>query len=265
MEKKVIVTHKSPDLDSCVAIWILKRFVYKKYEFDFSFVDVGERLDKIKNSVHVDTGGVDYDHHDTNQLISSASLVYTKNNLNDKALEKIVEYTVVVDHGKTINEKSHFMHINNALNGLLGYDSLKVINSMLVILDGIYNSLNLKIKANEIFDEGIKFHSIFGSGLAYNLENTSLRKKVYERGYEIFLFKDKNTGFAGYKASGHSKVNFKGLFEKISEIEPNADWFLHSSGQLLLCGSSKAPQKRLTSLSLIELVEIISNYAKKEN
>ena len=263
MDKKTIITHKSPDLDSCTAIWILKKFIYPNHHFDYIFVDVGEKIEIIQNAIHVDTGGIDYDHHDTNEMISSASLVYSKNKLNDKALSQIIDYVVLVDHGKTINQKAHFMSIVNALNGLTGHNSLSILRAALIFLDGIYNSINLELLAIDDIKNGIYFESIFGKGMGFNYENPQLRKLVYQKGYDIFLFKDNKTGFAGFKADGYSETDFTDLYTHIKKKEPEADWFLHSSNQLLLCGSSKAPQKKLTRFSLNQLITIIESYAKK--
>lgn len=263
MEKKTIVTHKSPDLDSCVAIWILKRFIFPKHHFDYIFVDVGDKVENIHNAIHVDTGGIDYDHHDSNAMISSASLVYSKNNLKDKALSRIVDFSVKVDHGRISKKERHFMNIVNALDGLRSNDSLLTLNAALTLLDGIYNSNKMELKAKDEFKQGIFFNSIFGSGLGFNSENSHLRKLVYDNGYDIFLFKDQQTGFSGFKADGFSEIDFSNLFNHFRQIEPEADWFLHSSNQLLLCGSSKAPLKRQTQFSLNQLINIIEKYAKK--
>jgi len=56
-------------------------------------------------------------------MISAASLVYTKNGLDDEALKKIVDYTVLVDHGKTIISDNHFMNLSMAFTGLIDHDS----------------------------------------------------------------------------------------------------------------------------------------------
>lgn len=258
---KNIVTHKSPDLDSCVAIWILKRFVYPDYKFNYLFVDVGVRIDNIENSIHVDTGGIDYDHHDSDEFISAASLVFHKHKLDNEALKEIVNYTVQVDHGKTILEETNFMDLTSALTGLLGADSESTLKSTLIILDGIYSNLVSRQQAEDEINKGIQFKSSLGTGLAFATENPPLRKKVYQAGYDIFLFKDSKTGFAGYKVDGNSKIDLSSLYTKIKEIEPNSDWFLHSSNQLLLCGSSKAPTKKLTKLTLEQLISIIEEYA----
>ena len=142
MGKKRIITHKSPDLDSCTAIWILKRFIYPNDQFEYIFVDVGERIENLENAYHVDTGGIDYDHHDTDDMISAANLVYSKNRIEDKSLSKIVEYVVKVDHGKTINHEMHFMNLVNALDGLRGYDSDIIINAALIFLMEFTIALN---------------------------------------------------------------------------------------------------------------------------
>jgi hypothetical protein len=263
MKVKNIITHKSPDLDSCVAIWILKRFVLKEFIFNYHFVDVGQRIENLENSIHVDTGGIDYDHHFSAELISAASLVYTKNNVSDSAIKRIVDYTVLVDHGKTIHDEYHFMNLTYALNGLIGRESKTILDAAFVILDGIYNSLLLESLAENELSSGLSFSSYYGSGIAFSTENPQLRRLSYRKGYEIFLFKDKETGYAGYKAPGDSSIDFSSLYTVMKEIEPEADWFLHSSNQLLLCGSSKAPGKKLTKLSLKKLISIITEYAPK--
>jgi len=263
MKRLTIITHKSPDLDSCVAIWILKRFIHPNARFNYRFVDAGDSVQNIPNSIHVDTGGSDYDHHHTSDLVSAASLVYEKNNFTDLALKRIIKYTIRVDHGKIKASNYHFLHLVHALNGLIGKDSLSTVNAMITILDGIYNNLVLRHESNIKFKTGIPFNSKLGKGIAFSTENPNIREKTYLKSNQIFLFKDKDTGFAGFKAHGNSTVNFKGLFKEIKKIDPNADWFLHSSNQLLLCGSSKAPQKRLTELDLNQLINIISSYAKK--
>ena len=66
------------------------------------------------------------------------------------------------------------------------------------------------------------------------------------------------TAFRGYKARSQNGVDFSSLFDRISMLEPEADWFLHSSKELLLCGSPKAPDRRLSKLALQRLVELIA-------
>ena len=43
----------------------------------------------------------------------------------------------------------------------------------------------------------------------------------------------------------------------VAVIDANADWYLHPSHRLLLCGTAKAPAKRISRLSLRELIEVI--------
>jgi hypothetical protein len=258
---KTIITHKSPDIDSCTAIWILKKFIYPNHHFHYVFVDVGEKIENIPNAIHVDTGGIDYDHHDTDEMVSSASLVYSKNRLQDKALHKIIKYVINVDHGKTIKQKIHFMNLATALDGLIGQNSLKTLNATFVILEGIYTSIENELNAVTEFETGITFNSKYGRGIGFHFDNPQLRKLVYQKGYDIYLSKDQNSGFAGYKADGRSNIDFSNLYIYLKKKEPDADWFLHSSHQLLLCGSSKAPRKKLTKYSLNQLIRIIKNYA----
>jgi hypothetical protein len=261
MQTKIIVTHKSPDLDSCTAIWILKRFVFPKYDFKYHFVDVGERMKNPKNAIHVDTGSIDYDHHHTDEMISSASLVYTRNNLQDDALSKMIEFVVRIDHGKIKPEEFHFMHIVSALIGLRESDSEITIKATLTLLDGVYNIIKSELEALNDFKKGIIFASPIGKGIGFATGNPTLRRLAYQRGFDIYVFKDNKSGYAGYKVDGYSKIDFSKLYDYLKDKEPNADWFLHSSHQLLLCGSSKAPLKKKTKYSLKQLIKIVEKHA----
>ena len=74
-----LVTQKNPDLDACMAIWLLKRFAFKDYDVKLKFVAMGKRLKSQRDAnskiIYVDTSGGRYDHHDTDKFICAASLV----------------------------------------------------------------------------------------------------------------------------------------------------------------------------------------------
>ena len=46
------------------------------------------------------------------------------------------------------------------------------------------------------------------------------------------------------------------IYEKVKELDPEADWFLHQSHHMVLCGSSAAPDARPTKLTFEELIEV---------
>ena len=47
--------------------------------------------------------------------------------------------------------------------------------------------------------------------------------------------------------------------EKLKKMDPEADWFLHQSHHMVLCGSSSAPDSKPTKLSFEQLIEAVKS------
>src|SRR3989338_9248036 len=105
---KILVTHINPHLDDIVGIWL-----FKKYSPDFSDASVefisasrdggGDNEEKI----FIGTGGGKFDEHKEGLSTCAGSLVfsYLKEEglipeLEAKALEKLIEWNLLVDTGK---------------------------------------------------------------------------------------------------------------------------------------------------------------------
>src|SRR6266545_6212739 len=94
-----IATQFSPDLDACLAVWLLRRFGGHT-DTHLAFVSTGNRLPDDGDVIYVDTSGGKYDHHDTNDRVCAASLVlYDLKLESDAALRQLVDFAVLVDHG----------------------------------------------------------------------------------------------------------------------------------------------------------------------
>ena len=114
---KLLVTHRSPDLDAISSVWCFTRFQASEFsDAKHAFVNAGESIDlrtaedlgfSPEDVVHVDTGLGDFDHHQPERgmkRICATSLVYDYvSHLHpelqgDAALQFLVEYITAIDH-----------------------------------------------------------------------------------------------------------------------------------------------------------------------
>jgi len=259
----VIVTHLSPDLDAIMAVWLLKKFVYKNEKNEIEFVPIGKKIDlkSKKEIIYVDTSGGKFDHHNSDKYICSSSLVMEEYLLyKDDAIKRMVNYALEVDHGKNLEKEISDFDIINVIGGLnfkYKYNPKLVVELSMKFLDAIYDSLNQKIKAEKILKNAITFNTKWGKGLGVISTTSKTRYLAHRRGYKVYVNVDPKHGYRSFQSPGNSNVDFSEIFEEVKKLEPKADWFLHSSKQLLLCGSSKAPDRNLSTLSLDQLIDLV--------
>jgi hypothetical protein len=266
MQKKIIlVTQKNPDLDACMAIWLLKRFALPDKDCQVQFVPMGKKLKPEVESkskvIYVDTSGGKYDHHDTNEYVCAASLVAKDFKLEkDQAIKRMLEYTLKVDHGLLYEIDVNDFDLINIIEGLniINPKNPKIVVTLIEqCLDSIYISLKNQIEAENEFKKVHIFETKWGKSAAIITSNKRVRYIAHRKGFQVYIFVDPIKGYRGFTSPGDSDVNFCELFDKLRFIEPEADWFLHSSKGLLLCGSAKAPDRKLSSLTLEKMINLV--------
>jgi hypothetical protein len=262
MAKTTLVTHLHPDLDGLLGLWILTRFG-GVLDYQLAFVPVGGRLDGNDEALHVDTGLGEFDHHQTSDDTCSAKLVYDNvfRGRADAAIAELVNFALVTDWYRDPELTNGPFSLNSMIEGLNQLEPKRperVAESTFQILDALYASLTVGLEAEREYVKGRAFTSRFGPGFAIESANPRVRELAYRAGARVFVFVDPIDGYRGYKARTQDGVNFTELFHEISALEPDADWFLHSSKELLLCGSAKAPDRRLSKLNLDQLVDLIA-------
>lgn len=262
----ILVTHENPDLDACMAIWLLRRFVFKNKRCQLRFVPMGARLpsSEVTESavvIYVDTSGGKYDHHQSRNYVCAASLVMKDRQLEqDLAIKRMVKYTLAVDHGRILTVDVADFDVLNAIEGLNELHPEMpelVVDTAGVCFDGIYHSLNQMIQADSEIQRIEVFETRWGRGGALETSNQRTRHLAHRKGVEVFLYVDPRRGYRGFTSPGSSSVDFTSVFKIVKRLEPDVPWFLHSSRQLLLCGSSKASDRKPSSLSLKEMVKIV--------
>jgi len=291
---KVIVTHKSPDLDALTSVWLLKRFYQGWQDASLHFVSAGTRMvgavqkkggaiEKIegKEVIHVDTGLGVLDHHETNdQTVCAASRVLEFVKLHAEgdflesakydALLRMVEIVVANDHFQEVfRPDAAAPYQDFSMEGVL--DGFKLqhpekdqecIEFGMVCLDALLHTFeNRRWAEKEIEDNGREFTTQWGKALAVETLNDEVLKVAQIAGFVVVVRRDPHHGFIRIKGRpekvGESGgVDFTSIYEKIIELDKKGTWFLHVSKKMLLNGSSKNPDSVPTTLTLDDIIPL---------
>ncbi len=262
---KRIVGHLSPDLDCLAAIWILVRFGTAK-DADLLFVPAGSTLDDLPvdsdpEIVHVDTGGGRFDHHHSNDhTLSAAELVRRELAPANEALLRVVDQVTRIDHAEASpGRQPVFFNINDLIGG---YNTLfpnrphHVVQAMLPNLDAWYAHESRQIRLERAFARRLEFPTRWGLGIAMQSDDGGSSRLAYRQGAVLYAYRDRR-GYMGVAAQQRSDVDLEAIYHDLMRLDSQADWYLHPSHRLLLCGTPKAPPKQSSNLSLEDLVDVL--------
>lgn len=273
---KSIVTHINPDLDAICAVWLLRNFDKDFEDAEVTFIPAGEtyqnqKVDSDPNIIHVDTGLGKFDHHQiSDENISASQLVFNKLKLKNKDLEKnqalirLIKVVTKTDHfGECLwpeaNADHYIFDAIHILNGLkIGgkLDDFGLIEFGAKCLDGIYNSLKLKIEAEEDIQNGAVFDTKWGKGIGSETSNNEFIKEAQKQGFILAIQKNPDNDFVRIKARPDSGVDLTLIYDKLKLKDPGATWYLHVSKKMLLNGTTKNPNVRPSRLSLGEIIKV---------
>jgi len=278
---KRVVTHVNPDLDAVTSVWLIKKFLPNWEKAEVSFCQAGSTfenkpVDSDPEVLHVDVGLGKLDHHQTNEYLSAAKLVwdFVKNErkkketispLDEEAVERLVKVVTEVDNARDLNwqevkEDRYYFYLHGLIEGLreLSFDDSSVVKNGSLMLETILVNLKNKIRAEEEMKQTIKFQSPWGEAAALVTGNKHLLFFGETQGYVLVMIKDPDDGGVRVYARPDSKVDLSKAYDKVKKLDPQADWFLHSSKKLLLNNASAAEMKP-TKLSLEEVIEVLKN------
>ncbi len=281
---RLIITHRSPDLDAIGAVWLLKRFLVEYKDAPVLFVSSGQTLPPEQTSqlgipasqvTYVDTGLGEFDHHQPgrgDQLICATSLVLAhlikiqRDKRHDWALQYLVKYITLIDHFREVNwENPADERYQLMVHGLLAgakysgqYDDNQVLNFGCTLLDAAYAALRADVKADEIIQtKAITMKIRNWRVMAIASSNGEIEKRAQKLGYDLVVRKDEALGHIRIKATPDSGIDLTPIYERILAEDQVGTWFLHNSKRMLLNGSSKNETQNPSSLSLTQVVEII--------
>lgn len=259
----ILVGHLAPDIDCLTAMWILVRFGGAEHA-DLQFVAAGTTLnnsppDADPRIVHVDTGGGRFDHHQrASRELCAAELVRRAVAPSDLALQRMVRQVSQLDNAMAKNAQG-FFNINALISG---YNMLypnrprHVAEAMLLNLDAWYEHEMRQIRLEQAFARRIEFETQWGLGIAMESEDGGSSKLAYSHGAVLYVYRDSH-GWMGVAAQSRSNVDLSLVYADLKHIDHEADWYLHPNKRLLLCGTTKAPPRTRSRLTLEELVDVI--------
>lgn len=273
---KTIVTHVHPDFDAITSCWLIKRFYAGWEDAEIAFVPAGSTLnnkqpDEDPDVLHTDTGMGKFDHHQTNEYTAATKLIFSflmENNYISEhvqlPLERLVNFVTDIDHFAEVNfpdSTSDFYiytlpHVMEGMNNTVR-DGGKIMEYGFVMLDSTLQLFRNKIKAQEEIKKGLVFNSRWGKSLAMETRNEETLKLALKMGFSLAIRKDLEKGNVRIKTLPKKELDLTDLYEKLKKEDPKATWFLHSSKNMLLNGSSKQPTAVPTVLTLQKVIEII--------
>lgn len=264
----IIVGHLAPDLDCLTAIWVLLRFGGAK-NATLQFVPAGATLqdqlpDVDPRVIHVDTGGGRFDHHQRHSRdLCAAELVRRATAPNDAALKRMIRQVCRIDSATAPANEHGFFNIGALI---AGYNSLfpnrphHVAEAMFPNLDAWYEHEVRQIRLEEAFAKRLEFDTRWGLGIAMESEDGGSSKLAFGHGAILYAYRDGH-GWMGIAAQARSHVDLSLVYHDLRVVDEDADWYLHPNRRLLLCGTAKAPARKLSRLTLPQLVRVIQGKA----
>lgn len=277
---KKIITHINPDLDAVAAVWLIKRFLLGWEEAEIGFVEAtvsGEKMpgvDENPNILYVDVGRGKLDHHQTGEYLSATKLCWDYilesrkgqplSELEQKAVNKLVEVVTEIDNASDLKwgetgESRYYFFLHTLIDGLrgLGETDTQVMEFGFRALEAVLLNLKNKIKAEEELEKGIEFQTKWGKGIGVESGNKQVLWQGEVQGYVIVVKKDQSEGGVQIYSRADSEVDLTEAYQKLKNLDPQSDWFLHASKRLLLNQASVNPNMRPTKLSLREIIDVL--------
>lgn len=260
---KTLVTHINPHLDDICGIWLLKKFHPDFKDAKVEFISASHKGEsETEDRIYVGTGGGKFDEHKEGLDTCAGSLVYEyldqngfiPQDLTKKALGKLIKWNYLIDTGRgsasEFDEFSVQSFIRTKDNS--SDTSRKSVDLGIEILDRILEVLKRKEQSLIDWEKAVEFETKFGKSYAV-VSQTVNREFVREQDGQLYLIYDPK--FKSIQFFSPNK-DLEEIYKKVKEQNPEADWFLHQSHHMVICGSSSAPDSKPTKLSFKELIKV---------
>lgn len=269
---KVLITHINPHLDDIFAIWLLKKYdpKFRDFEIDFISASHDQVKEETEEKIFVGTGGGKFDEHKEGMSTCAGSLAYeylkkenllSKDELEVKALETMVEWNRQIDMGLAPTSEFGEFSIQAFIRSKdsqkeSSLDDVKlgrqILNRVLVVQIRTQESL-------KDWENRTEFETKFGKTIAVK-SNTIDRPFCKKMGGDLFILVSPQHHGVQFFTPSH-ELDLSPIYEKVKELDrtsygTEADWFLHQSHHMVLCGSSAAPDAKQTKLSFEQLIEV---------
>lgn len=258
----VIVGHLHPDIDCLCAIWILRRWGGLANAM-LRFVPSGTTLDNKPadsdpNVTHVDTGNGRFDHHSAaDRSLSATELVRRSVAPDEVVLRRIAQDVTRLDHAlATGGTAPDICDLIEGFNTLYAEAPEAVASAMFANFDAWYAHEAKQVRLEEAFANRIEFDTPWGFGIAMESDDGGSSRLAYGAGAVLYAYRD-GKGNMGIAAKSRAPIDLTQVLHDLKRIDPQADWYLHPSKRLLLCGTPKSPPRVPSKLTLEELVGVL--------
>lgn len=281
---KKIITHINPDLDAVASVWLIKRFLPGWKDAEIGFVASKKDLvvDTDAEIIYVDVGLGKFDHHKSSHYSSATKLCWEyiqKQTVNTgfkevekKAIQELVDIETEIDNALDLSWPEskigrYYFYFHSLVDGLRGCaetDS-QIMEFGFRALESILLNLKSKIKAEAELKNGKEFESKWGKAIALTSSNKLVLYRGEIIGYMLVVKKDPRDGSVLIHCHPDSGADLTDAYERVRQLDPQSDWFLHASKLLLLNHASVNPNMRPTKLSLEEIIDILKSEWKSRN
>lgn len=243
-------------------MWMLRRWGGFA-DAALAFVPAGTTLhdqhaDSEPSVIHVDTGNGRFDHHmSADTSLSAAELVRRAVMPDDAVLERMVDVITLLDHARAEGGSAPtIIDLIDGLNLLYPEQPDQVATATFVSLDAWLAREAKHHRLEAAFENRIEFDTPWGFGIALESPDGGSSRLAFRAGAVLYIYRD-GKGNVGVVARSRSVVDLSQVLRDLRRIDPDADWYLHPSKRLLVCGTPKAPPCTPSRLSLDELVGVL--------
>lgn len=269
-----IITHNAPHLDEIAAIWLLHRFVARWGRAKISYVasnTIKRPIAERALTMYLGVGRGMFDEHKGDAKHCCATLVY-QHLLKQKkilltpakkaALDELLAYVNEDDHGTLINAPRAEFSIGsvNTYCTLLGATSAELTAFGETYLDAVYAALVEKYTLQKDWRSATAFKSRWGRAVGIETEVNAkvvLRRASQEGAHVVVVINPKNK-FRSIRSLPHTAVDLTSAYTVVKKLEPKAEWYLHHSKRMLICGSDVAANIYLSKMPLRALIKLVS-------
>jgi hypothetical protein len=169
----------------------------------------------------------------------------------------MIRHVTQIDHAQV--DITPIFTINDLI---AGYHILHVAQPELVVtamhsnFDAWYAQEARQLRLDAAFAQRIEFDTPWGLGIAMESDDGGSSRLAYGAGAVLYVYRDgqRRTGIA---ARARSQVDLTPVYHDLRRLDPGADWYLHPSKRLLLCGTAKAPPRVPSKLTLDQIVGVL--------
>lgn len=271
---KTLVTHINPHLDDIFALWLFKKFHPEFKDAQTEFLSAkgdgvtfnNEPVDSNPDIIHFGVGRGKFDEHKGDTDECAGSLVWKdildsglapKDEVEKKAYEELNAWNKMIDLGKAPIQEFSVYSVQSFIRPLDNskQSSEKAQKLGEEILDRLLEQVKRKQKALKDWEKRVEFETSFGKTAAVSSEHVS-RPFVKGQSGDLFLMVDPIKGDVQF-FTPRFDLDLELIYKKVKELDPDADWFLHQSHHMVICGSGASPDSKRTKLSFDELVDVL--------